>query len=121
MACVRALLAAGASPNPPPIAGHRYATPLLAAACRGYTGILRALIRAGADLEAVGRKRRRPLHIAARKGHVDCVAALVAAGADVDARDSSARTPFYWARLTYMMQILLIPKVIQMEMGYLIL
>ncbi len=98
MACVHALLAAGASPNPPLYDSHRYATPLHAAAYNGYAGILGALIRAGAELEALGKGRRTPLHCAARTGHVDCVAALVAAGADVDARDSSARTPLCWAR-----------------------
>jgi len=68
------------------------------AARRGYAKILGALIRAGAELEVVGRKRKTALHIAARYGRYDCVAALVAAGADVDARDSSARTPLCWAR-----------------------
>ena len=100
MHCVRALLAAGASPNPPPDEGRDDATPLHAAAHRGYARIVTALIRAGAELEAVGRNRRTPLHLAARKGRVRCVAALLAAGANVDAKESplAGRTPFYWAR-----------------------
>ena len=59
----------------------------------GYAKILGALIRAGAELEVVGRKRKTALHIAALHGRYDCVAALLAAGADVDARDKHGHTP----------------------------
>ena len=58
---------------------------------------MRALIEAGADVNAQDSYPRPPLHYAARFSSGPVVRALVKAGADVDAQDEWQRSPLHWA------------------------
>jgi hypothetical protein len=60
---------------------------LLKAAERGDTNSVKALIAAGADVDARARDDMTCLMKAARNGHTDTVKALIAAGADVNAHE----------------------------------
>jgi hypothetical protein len=73
-------------------------TPLYSVANEcGATGageVVRALVRAGADVHAhEGVKRCTPLHMAARRGHLEVAEALLDSGAAIEARDSLGETP----------------------------
>ncbi|MEP7362327.1 MAG: ankyrin repeat domain-containing protein [Acidobacteriota bacterium] len=75
--------------------GHR---PLYAVAngCGTEAGpvVVRALVGAGADVDACGGvTRATALHMAARRGHVEIARALLDSGAAMDARDSKGDTP----------------------------
>ena len=59
-------------------------TALHTAANHGNLAAARRLIKAGADLNAVGKGGWTPLVMASFKGHYEVVAALLAAGAEVD-------------------------------------
>ncbi len=84
---MQALLAAGADPSVPAAHG---AAPLALAASYGHTPILRALLAAGADMEAtclLSRDIDAPmtaLQWAAWEGHEECLRALLAAGASLE-------------------------------------
>jgi hemoglobin len=89
------LLRLGTDPNVQDHGGH---TPLYRVAneCAAKTGpeIVRALVRAGADVNACGGvTRATPLHMAARRGFTDIAQALLDCGAAVDARDRKGDTP----------------------------
>ena len=86
---VSALLAAGADPNQKNRFGN---SALTLAIGTGSLEIVTALVDAGADLKATGKKDH-PLHDAASADQVDIVKLLLARGADVDARDAAGRTP----------------------------
>jgi ankyrin repeat protein len=91
---VTLLLRLGADSN---IEG-RGRTPLYCVAneCPSVTGpeVIRALVRAGADVNACsGVTRATALHAAARRGHVGIARALLDLGAAVNARDRKADTP----------------------------
>ena len=73
------------------------ATPLHWAAEHGATGAVRALIDAGAYIDAKDDRGRRPLHRAAGHGTAEAVRALINAGAAVDARTYQNRTPLHAA------------------------
>ncbi|XP_046983331.1 ankyrin repeat, PH and SEC7 domain containing protein secG-like [Schistocerca americana] len=78
-------------------AGER-ARRLVQAAEQGAVGELRALIAAGADVEARGVPWGwTALHWAARRGDVGAARLLVGAGAAVDARDDNGWTPLHVA------------------------
>lgn len=102
LAGVRALLDAGDSPHRPLrrvgffvweiealAAGHHRWQPLHAACTHGYApdaaAIVRTLIKAGADIEAVCVLGERPLHLAATYGWTAVLETLLAAGARIDA------------------------------------
>lgn len=91
---VEAALAAGADPDAPD--EHGWPPLAIAAARNPDPGVIHALARAGADLEAetdIGISAYRPIHIAARSNPNPAVLrALVAAGADVNARTSYGAT-----------------------------
>jgi hemoglobin len=89
------LLRLGTNPDVRDNGGH---TPLYRVAneCASEAGprIVRALVQAGADVNACGGvTRATPLHMAARRGHVDIARALLDCGASIEARDSKGATP----------------------------
>ena len=67
-------------------------TALIYAAMVGNTDILKALINAGATIEANTRIHNTPLTIAAAKGHSDAVALLIEYGADIHAANDNHKT-----------------------------
>ncbi len=92
---VATLLQLGIDPDIQQRGSH---TPLYCVAneCASETGpdVVRALLRAGADVNAcAGVTRATPLHLAARRGHAAIARALLDAGAAIDARDSKGDTP----------------------------
>jgi hypothetical protein len=92
---VASLLRQGTDPNMQDSGGH---TPLYRAAneCASETGpeIVRALVRAGADVNACsGVTRATALHMAARRGHTQLARALLDIGAAMDIRDRKGDTP----------------------------
>jgi truncated hemoglobin YjbI len=90
---VMALLRSGADPHAQDAGGH---TPLYSVANESTGGatVIKALIQAGADVEACeGVKRCTPLHMAARRGNVAAAEALLDCGANIEARDSLGETP----------------------------
>ena len=71
---------------------------LLVAALFGHEALVKALIEAGADVEADNfRFRRTPLLMAAWYGHEAAVKAMIEAGADCDKVDNIRRTPLFMA------------------------
>jgi truncated hemoglobin YjbI len=92
---VELLLRLGADPNRQGRGDH---TPLYCVAneCASETGpeVVRALVRAGADVNACGGvTRATALHMAARRGHVEIARALLDSCAAVNARDRKGDTP----------------------------
>ena len=60
-------------------------TPLHVCAKNGQLEVARALIEAGADVNAMDDSSRTPLHCCVPNGHSEVTRALIEAGADVDA------------------------------------
>jgi hemoglobin len=92
---VALLLRLGTDPNIQDAGGH---TPLyrLANECASETGpeVVRALVRAGAEVDACGGvTRATPLHMAARRGHVEIARTLLDCGAAANAQDRRGDTP----------------------------
>ena len=83
LAVSSAALAAGTAADPA----------LLQAARRGDLAVLRARLKAGADVNAVGRDGTTPLIEAAVHGQVAAAEALLAAGADIDANQRGYGSP----------------------------
>jgi truncated hemoglobin YjbI len=95
VAVVSALLRAGADANVRDSGGH---SPLYSVAneCGSAAGpdVVRALVEAGADVNAAGGvTRATPLHMAARRGHAEIARTLLDCGAAMEARDSKGDTP----------------------------
>ena len=65
---------------------------LAAAAAKGQTEQVRALLDGGADIEAAGKDGRTPLMLAAQHGHQETVRLLLAHGAKTEARDAAGFT-----------------------------
>ncbi len=89
------LLRLGVDPNLQDGGGH---TPLYRVAneCASETGpaLVRALVRAGADVNACGGvTRATALHMAARRGYVGIAGALLDCGAAMEAKDTKGATP----------------------------
>jgi hemoglobin len=92
---VASLLRLGMDPDLQDRGGH---TPLYCVAneCASETGppLVRALVRAGADVNACGGvTRATALHMAARRGSVGIASALLDCGAAVEAQDNKRVTP----------------------------
>jgi truncated hemoglobin YjbI len=92
---VEGLLRLGTEPDVLDSGGH---TPLYSVAneCASEKGprVVRALVQAGADVNASGGvTRTTPLHMAARRGHQEIALALLDLGASVEARDRKGDTP----------------------------
>ena len=92
---VASLLRLGTEPDLRDGGGH---TPLYCVAngCASETGraVVRALVRAGADVNASGGlTRATALHMAARRGHAEIARTLLDCGAEIEARDYKGVTP----------------------------
>eukprot|EP00042_Codosiga_hollandica_P053002 m.683191 g.683191 ORF g.683191 m.683191 type:complete len:312 (-) comp58604_c0_seq18:678-1613(-) len=68
------------------------------AAYLSTNGVLKSLLAAGANYQAVDNMSRTPLHHAAMSGSVACIDALIQAGANHEARDKYGHTPLDLAR-----------------------
>jgi truncated hemoglobin YjbI/ankyrin repeat protein len=93
LSMVKLLLRLGADPNTSGGHGPLYC---LANECRvsGGGGVVRALVQAGAHVDADECvKRCTALHMAARRGNVEVAEALLDCGAAIEARDSLGDTP----------------------------
>ena len=76
---------------------HRPTNDLIEACQTGHLDRVRALIRPGAYVNAVGKDGNTPLHLASLGGHTEIVKALIQAGADVNAVDVYGKTALYYA------------------------
>jgi len=76
------------------------------AAARDDVARLRALLAAGAAVDARDRAKRTPLLIACHANAVGAAQALIAAGADVNAKDNIRDTPFLYAGAEGRLEIL---------------
>jgi len=72
-------------------------TPLHLAAQRSAGGAVRALLDAGATVDAADRQRQTPLHLAAAANAVGTAQQLLDAGAPFDALDASGASPLHLA------------------------
>lgn len=103
LGAVRALVVAGADINktpevltPPPGAMCCGLPALAAAAAAGRGDVMRFLLWAGADLEAIERPGgRRALYVAAAMGDLGAVRLLVEFGANMEAATATGRTPLF--------------------------
>ena len=69
-----------------------YSTPLMEAAKGGHKEVIRALLKAGAEVNKTVKQGISPLHKAAEFGHIDAVKLLLESGADPDKASSSGAT-----------------------------
>ena len=74
-------------------------TPLHRAALDGDTETVRALVAAGADIDAKDEDCNAPLHYAAWWGYTETARALVELGADINAKGEYGNTPLHCAAL----------------------
>ena len=87
---VRSLLAEGSDVN---AIGDKGWTALMRTIVKGNTGIVKALLDAGADVNLKGlRNRYTALMLASRAGHPDMVSAMLDAGAEVNAKNKYGDT-----------------------------
>ncbi len=73
--------------------GGQNQTPLNRAAQSGVAEAVKALVEAGADMEAKNDSGRTPLHEAVIEGEPESIRILMAAGADTEARTPDGATP----------------------------
>src|SRR5262245_24912032 len=68
--------------------------PIMEASYNGFASIVEALVRHGADVNAISSsEHNRPLHRAIEKGHQDVIEVLLKAGADINARGTWLQIP----------------------------
>lgn len=102
--CLAALLAVPAAGAQP--ASSREALPLHAAAARDDVAALRALLAAGAPLDARDPAGRTALLVATHENKVAAARVLIDAGADVNAKDAISDSPYLYAGARGHLQIL---------------
>ena len=85
VACVRQLVAAGASLS---IFNKMGSTPLLVAAYNGHAECVAAILEGGAAVDSADRHKRTPLHAACHKGRVEVARLLLDGGADATRGDA---------------------------------
>jgi Ankyrin repeats (3 copies)/Ankyrin repeat len=91
---IKDLLEKGADPNAQTSCGTR---PLLIAAKKGNTEIIRILIENGAQVDGRDKSGLTPLMSAASVGKAGNVETLIAAAADLNAKDNKGITALMWA------------------------
>ncbi|XP_049796666.1 poly [ADP-ribose] polymerase tankyrase-1-like isoform X1 [Schistocerca nitens] len=79
------------------ISGEEKGRRLIHAAKEGAVEELQALLKAGADVEAMDGNMETALHWAAKQGHVEVARRLLEAGAEVEARNDRKSTPLQMA------------------------
>ncbi|XP_035660894.1 uncharacterized protein LOC118405498 [Branchiostoma floridae] len=94
---VQQLLAEGVNVNADDGNNTSKCTALHNASSNGHTGIVQALLTAGARVDPRAYMRYTPLRNAASNGQTRTVQALLTAGADINARDHRNRTPLHKA------------------------
>ncbi|KAJ1475208.1 ankyrin repeat-containing domain protein, partial [Baffinella frigidus] len=77
--------------------GPTLTTPLFIAAHKGHEGVVRVLLKHGANTSAKDRQGWTPLHRAANRGREGVVTLLLEYGADVAAECNSGETPLMCA------------------------
>ena len=70
-------------------------TPLAIATSKGHLEIVRALLKAKADVYYSRRRKIRPLYPAAFGGHIKVVSEIIKTGAEVNTCTLRGTTPFY--------------------------
>lgn len=95
LAKVMALIAAGEDVNK----GDSFGTPLHTAVARGNVEIVKALLEAGANVEAKAVGAARPLHFAALNNQAAAAGLLIAHGAELETLNSQKMTPLMVAAL----------------------
>ena len=75
-------------------------TPLMKASHRGHTGIMRAIIAAGANLDARNADGNNALWLACVAGSLDAMGVLIGAGIAIDNRNDNGATPLMYAAST---------------------
>jgi hypothetical protein len=86
---VTLLLEAGANVAAP----SRDMPPVVMAAVRGNTDMVKALVAHGASVDAADSMGMTPLIAAAQSGYIDIAEFLITSGANVNAKDKTGRTP----------------------------
>lgn len=72
-------------------------SPLLYAILEGYTEAVETLIKAGANVNAIGSKGMTPLYLATSMKNIGLMQKLIDAGSDVNAIALDGNTPLYYA------------------------
>ena len=101
LSAVESLLLHGADPNG---ASNEGVTPLMESTCHQMAKpgskpreVMRALVQAGADLEAKDAQGRTALHHASMFGSTPALLELLQLGADMEAEDHQGLRPLHWA------------------------
>ena len=81
-------------------------TPLHCAALGGDAGIARALITAGADIEAPNHELDRPLHLAASVGNMEVMKVILEEGGDLYSRGSQDNTALHLAAQSAQVEVM---------------
>jgi len=92
----RELIELGANVNEPKSADDS-TTPLLVAASKGHSDIVKLLLKNGADLAALDDCGNNVLHVACAKGRADVVSRLLKAGCDALAKAGNGATALHLA------------------------